>query len=183
MDTTEADQGMPTDSSRRAELLERLVEYSKTHGLSDMSLRPLAAAVGSSPRVLLYFFGSKESLIKEVHGYLRREQLELVERLVRLDHADPVRALWDWLSDPAHADVERFFFEAYARSLHDTTGPWARFGENSVREWLPHVTRMLDAAGSPTLVLAALRGLLLDLLATGDRDRVFAAFDELLGLM
>jgi AcrR family transcriptional regulator len=172
------------DSSRRADLLKRLVEYSKTHGLSDMSLRPLAAAVGSSPRVLLYFFGSKEGLIQEVHGELRREQLDLVARSVRAEPNDPVesvRALWTWLSDPAHADVERFFFESYARSLHGDGGPWARFGETSVREWLPHITTMLGRKSfSPTLVLAAVRGLLLDLLATGERERVQEAFDELL---
>ncbi|HEV2778632.1 MAG TPA: TetR/AcrR family transcriptional regulator [Actinophytocola sp.] len=171
------------ESARRAELLELLVEYSKTHGLSSMSLRPLAAAVGSSPRVLLYFFGSKDGLIREVHGRLRREQLELVARSAHSGRGpvESVRVLWKWLANPANADVERLFFECYARSLRDPTGPWARFGEAGVREWLPHIARLLHGgSASPTLVLAALRGLLLDLLATGDRDRVQRAFGELL---
>jgi AcrR family transcriptional regulator len=176
----------PTDSARRAQLLRRLVDYSKSHGLSEVSMRPLAAAVGSSPRVLLYFFGSKDGLIREVHGHLRREQLQLVEQSVLAGHQDPaetLRALWTWLSDPAHADVERFFFESYARSLHGTSGPWTGFGETSVREWLPHLTNLLGDGEHPstTFVLATLRGLLLDLLATGDRDRIQHAFHELLG--
>jgi AcrR family transcriptional regulator len=168
--------------SRRERLLDRLVDYSKTHGLSSMSLRPLAAAVGSSPRMLLYFFGSKDGLIREVHARLRREQLELVTRTAGAgEPGEALRTLWEWLSDPAHADVERFFFESYARSLHGSGGPWEDFGETSVREWLPQIAKMLGASeSSATMVLAAMRGLLLDVLATGDRDRVQGAFEALM---
>ena len=170
------------DGARRAELLDKLLAYSASHGLSDVSLRPLAAAVGSSPRVLLYFFGSKDELVREVHQHSRREQVRLLDAALsgQDDPRDAVRALWVWLSNPAHHDVERFFFEAYARSLHAPAGPWRDFGENSVREWLPRFERMLGDTATATLVLAALRGLLLDLLATGERDRVQAAFESLL---
>ncbi|HLR44115.1 MAG TPA: TetR/AcrR family transcriptional regulator, partial [Brevibacterium sp.] len=51
-------------SARKTELLEAAYEYVLRHGLGEMSLRPLAAAIGSSPRVLLYLFGSKEGLIR-----------------------------------------------------------------------------------------------------------------------
>lgn len=98
-------------------------------------------------------------------------------------HADPaeaLRALWEWLADPAHHNVERFFFEGYARSLHDTEGPWREFGADSVREWLPRLERATAGTANATFVLAALRGLLLDLLATGDTARVQAAAAELL---
>jgi AcrR family transcriptional regulator len=168
------------DSRRRAELLDRLLEYSATHGLSGTSLRPLAAAVGSSPRMLLYFFGSKEGLVRAVHRHARRVQLELLADTL-LDGAgrtDAVRALWRWISDPAHHDVTRFFFESYARSLHDRDGAWAGFGETSVREWLPQVGRAVGGSeAEATVTLAVLRGLLLDLLATGDTERVQAAFE------
>lgn len=179
MSQAEPRRGDP-DGPRRAELLDKLLAYSATHGLSDVSLRPLAAAVGSSPRVLLYFFGSKADLVREVHQHARHEQRAVLDDALR-GHADPaagLRALWQWLADPAHHNVERFFFEGYARSLHDTDGPWRGFGATSVREWLPR----LEQAGvaNPTLVLAALRGLLLDLLATGETERVNAAAEELL---
>lgn len=170
------------DGPRKAELLDKLLQYSATHGLSDVSLRPLAAAVGSSPRVLLYFFGSKADLVREVHQHARREQLRVLENALD-GHADPaaaIEALWTWLADPAHANVERFFFEGYARSLHDTDGPWAGFGASSVAEWLPRLNEAVSGAGNPTLVLAILRGLVLDLLATGDRTRVSTAATEYL---
>jgi AcrR family transcriptional regulator len=166
--------------ARRTELLGRLLEYSATHGLSDVSLRPLASAVGSSPRMLLYFFGSKEGLVKEVNRHARRVQLDLLAGTLRdrASAADAVRALWGWVSDPVHHNLVRFFFESYARSLHDRDGAWAGFGEASLREWLPEIRRALDCTDAEaTLTLAVLRGLLLDLLATGDTERVDSAFE------
>ena len=52
---------MLESSPRRAELLDASYGYVLNHGLNGLSLRPLAAAIGSSPRVLLYLFGSKEN--------------------------------------------------------------------------------------------------------------------------
>ncbi|GAA4611682.1 TetR/AcrR family transcriptional regulator [Saccharopolyspora hordei] len=169
-----------TEDGRRAELLAKLLEYSAAHGLSEVSLRPLAAAVGSSPRMLLYFFGSKEGLVREVHRYARSEQLRLLADTLEhcRDRTEALRALWRWLSDPAHHDVIRFFFESYARSLQG--GAWEGFGEASVREWLPPLQRVLGSETEATLLLAALRGLVLDLLATGDAERVDRAFEALL---
>jgi len=171
---------MSDDSARRAELLAKLVDYSRRHGLADMSLRPLAAAVGSSPRVLLYFFQSKDQLVREVVAHSRREQVELVEaELAGHGEGEPVLArLWQWLTDPANAHVERLFFESYALSLRDEPGAWEGYGAASVHEWLPHLRpvaqRLLpgvDPQTGTTLLLAMLRGLLLDRLATGDSAR------------
>ncbi|MEX3648859.1 TetR family transcriptional regulator, partial [Mycolicibacterium porcinum] len=52
-----------TPSARKIELLEAAYRYALAHGLGDLSLRPLAAAIGSSPRVLLFLFGSKDGLV------------------------------------------------------------------------------------------------------------------------
>ena len=176
---------MPRVDDRRSELLATLLAYSATHGLSEVSLRPLAAAVGSSPRMLLYFFGSKQGLVRAVHQHARDEQLRLLTDTLAgcRDRTDALRALWRWLRDPAHHNVIRFFFESYARSLHaDET--WGGFGEASVRDWLPPLREALGGSDAEaTLTLAALRGLVLDLLATGDRERVDAAFAELLNVL
>jgi AcrR family transcriptional regulator len=168
------------ESRRRRELLAKLVAYSATHGLSDASLRPLAQAVGSSPRMLLYFFGSKEQLVREVHQHARHMQLDLLADTLRgqPDRIEAMRALWRWVGDPAHHNLVRFFFESYARSLHDHGGAWAGFGETSVREWLPPIRRAVGCSDpEATFLLGVLRGLLLDLLATGDVERVDAAFE------
>lgn len=165
-------------------------EYVLEHGLSDLSLRPLAAAVGSSPRVLLFLFGSKEGLVRALLERAREEELALLGRLDRHRGAaapaglDTVVAeLWGWLSAEEHRALLILWVEAYARSLVDPDGPWAGFAAATVGDWLA----VLRAAQPPgernsragraqrTLALAVLRGALLDLLATTDRARTTAA--------
>ena len=59
------------DPRRRAELLDGVVRHLLAHGLGDLSLRPAAAAIGTSPQILLYYFGSKENLLLEAIGAVR----------------------------------------------------------------------------------------------------------------
>lgn len=168
-------------SARRREILAASVRYVAEHSLSDLSLRPLAAAVGSSPRVLLYLFGSKEGLIREVLAVGRAEQLALLERSAARGGSprETLELLWEWLTAPEHRSMLRLFFEGYVRGF-DRTGPWDDFGAASLREWLPPLTDVLAGTGvDATLVLAVLRGLLLDLL-TADTPRVQAAWHAFL---
>jgi len=161
-------------------------EYVAQNGLSDLSLRPLAAAIGSSPRVLLYLFGSKESLLREVLGLARERELEFMADAgdEAAGATERLRRLWDWLDDPRQAPVLRLWVESYARSLGGGE-PWAGFAAQTVTDWLTILGRLLDGTGQhdpaeATMTLAVLRGLLLDLLATGDRERVRAALDRFL---
>ncbi|MDX3661863.1 TetR/AcrR family transcriptional regulator [Streptomyces sp. ID05-26A] len=168
-------------SARETELLEAAYRYVLTHGLVAVSLRPLAAAIGSSTRVLLYLFGSKEGLVKALLARARVDELALLADI----GAGPgvVARLWEWLSAPAHRPLLTLWLEAYARSLVEPDGPWAGFARATVEDWL-EVLRAAQpedvrdtAAGlaARTRELALLRGALLDLLATGDGERVAAA--------
>jgi AcrR family transcriptional regulator len=174
-------------SARRFELLEAAYSYALDHGLGEMSLRPLAAATGTSPRVLLYLFGSKDELIAAILARARREQLELVSEFLALHDdvtdafEDLIDRLWTWLAAPAQRDTIRLFFEAYIRSLHPKPGPWRDFATNSVSDWIDLLVRAQPGADAATArarathTLATLRGLLLDLLATEDFARVDVA--------
>lgn len=166
-------------SARRLELLEAAYRYVLTNGVADVSLRPLAASTGTSPRVLLYLFGSKDGLVREILARARVEQRDMVRAALAdgPSHGEPADLLWDWLSAPRQRDTVRLFTAAYARSLHPEPGPWQGFAESSVDEWL-EVLAEIEPSPRParTLHLAVLRGLLLDLLATGDLDRVTAAY-------
>jgi AcrR family transcriptional regulator len=170
-----------SESARRAELLESAYRHIQEHGLVGMSLRPLAQAVGSSPRVLLYLFGSKEGLVRALLERARADELTLLED-VRRDRgtlAEAATALWRWLAAPEHDRLLALWTEAYARSLVEPGGPWAGFAARTVADWL---AVLADFAADPTertLVLAVLRGAMLDLLATGDRARVTAAVERL----
>src|SRR5262245_17519224 len=93
----------PVDEQRRSDLLDRIVDYVYEHGVADLSLRPLARAVKSSPRVLLYYFTSKEDLIVEVIARARERQRALFER-IKTDSAysslEACRAIWAVMSSP-----------------------------------------------------------------------------------
>lgn len=188
-----------TDSARKQELLEAAYLYVLSNGLADMSLRPLARQIGSSPRVLLFLFGSKEELTRALLTRAREEELRYLAKLRDQHHglAATGRDVWAWLADPSHRGLLALWVEGYARSLLGEPGPWASFGRDTVRDWLDLLAER-QAAGSGhsvgsagpgqqaeraqhaarderTLLLAVLRGALLDLLATGDTERVTSA--------
>src|SRR5689334_23316344 len=118
-------------SARRTELLDAAYREVLEHGLADMSLRPLAAAIGSSPRVLLFLFGSKDGLVRELLARARRDELTGLEGLEG-DGLDAVTAaLWQWLSAPRHRPLLVLWVEAYGRSLVDPDGPWGGFARQT----------------------------------------------------
>jgi AcrR family transcriptional regulator len=174
---------MSQGSARRAELLERAYAYALDHGISGLSLRPLAAAVDSSPRVLLFLFGSKDGLVRALLDRARADELAFLEQAGGTDLPSVLLATWDWLAADAHRPLLTLWLEAYSRSLTEPDGPWAAFARETVDDWLamlaaaqpPTRRRTKAGAAERTLALATLRGALLDLLATGDVQRTTAA--------
>jgi AcrR family transcriptional regulator len=181
-------------SPRRQELLERSYAYVLAHGLVDMSLRPLAKAVGSSPRVLLFLFGSKDGLVRALLARAREDELKLLVDLREHDQAGLYQVageLWRWLAAPAHRGVLILWTESYARALAEPEGPWGGFAAATVEDWLalladaqpPHRRQTGAGERERTVVLALLRGGLLDLLATGDELRTTAALNRVLSAL
>jgi AcrR family transcriptional regulator len=164
-------------SARREELLELAYAYVLRKGMAAMSLRPLAEAIGSSPRVLLYLFGSKDGLVQALLSRSRTEELALLAQVQAEGGgpADVVERLWEWLAAPERRDLLRLWAEGYARSLVEPDGPWAGFAAQGVHDWTGVLGEVLGPRDDPTTVLATLRGALLDLLATGDVERTTAA--------
>jgi len=184
-------QSSGTPSRRKEELFEAAYQYVLAHGLADLSLRPLAAAIGSSPRVLLYLYGSKEELVRALLARARTEELAFLRPALDLaaDHLDldsAVRSTWQWLAAAEHRSLLCLWVEAYARSLVDPDGPWATFATRTVGDWLDllaaaqpvRLRRTKAGLAQRTAALAMLRGALLDLLATGDVSRTTAAVED-----
>src|SRR5262252_1692209 len=107
-------------TDRRDDLLRQAYGYALEHGLADLSLRPLAAAIGSSPRVLLYLFGSNDGLIRPLLARARSDELAFLEQ-ARVagqgDLAAMVRVTWQWLAAEPVRPLLTLWAEAYARSL------------------------------------------------------------------
>lgn len=181
---------MPPQQGRDG-LLQAVVEHVRQAGTSDLSLRQLATAVGSSHRMLLYHFGSKEQLLVEVAKAVEQEQQDHLVGLATegLGAADAARAMWARFTDPAMAPNERLFFELYGQALMGRPGTTALL-EGDIDAWVEGVAEQAVALGMPAdtaradarLGVAVVRGLLLDLLATGDREAVDGAFERWLDL-
>jgi AcrR family transcriptional regulator len=174
-------------SQPRDRLLAAAVQEAMRGGIADLSLRELAAAIGTSHRMLLYHFGSREGLLVAVARAV--EEAERARFLSWGMTPEDARRIWQRLSDPALWPAERLFFELYVQALLGRLGD-ERFLDSAVQGWIaPVAAAMMEAGASEAsahidarLGMAVVRGLLLDLLATGDRDAVTEAFERFVRL-
>ncbi len=183
--------GRHPDPLRRQKLLDAVAHYVLDVGLADLSLRPLAAKLGTSPRMLLYYFESKEGLLVEALRQIRLwQQEEAASWFSQEQPFDPVSVLeraWQWFSSIQAEPFMRLFFEVYGLALQEPSR-YGGFLEDVVGAWMPFAEAVVNAAGVPaaqapqrvTLLIAAHRGLLLDLLATGERERIDASYRQLI---
>jgi AcrR family transcriptional regulator len=167
------------DQRRPDKLRSAIVRYLVRHGLSDLSLRPLAKAIGSSPRVLLYYFGSKEKMVVKVLTEIRKSQRATFAQMDAPTFEEACRTIWKHMSAPDSEPLFRLFFEAYGLALRHPKR-YADFLSSTVEDWLKFVVEPLhrdgytrkQARAFATIILAGLRGFMLDYCATGDRKRL-----------
>ncbi|WP_309114117.1 TetR/AcrR family transcriptional regulator [Saccharothrix sp.] len=178
------------EQEARTRLLDQVVDHLSRHGLGDLSLRQIAAAVNTSHRMLIYHFGSKEGLLVEVVRAVEANQRALLSSLKATDHADLARQFWRALTDPALRAHERLFFELYGQAAQGRKGTTALM-DGIVESWVEPIAEFERARGYPPeqaevrarLGLAVTRGLLLDLVATDDVEAVTAAMDMFIDFM
>jgi AcrR family transcriptional regulator len=174
-------------SQPRERLLAAAVEQARRGGIADLSLRELAAAIGTSHRMLLYHFGSREGLLLAIAGAV--EESERATLLGWGITPGDARRFWTRISDPAMWPAERLFFELYVQALLGRLGD-DQFLDRTVEGWIAPVAAAMVQAGASEVTaradarlgLAVIRGLLLDLLATGDRNGVTQAYERFLQL-
>jgi AcrR family transcriptional regulator len=172
---------------RRDELAEQATDYVLDHGLIGLSLRPLAAALGTSDRMLIYHFGSKDPLIADVIVRCTARAVRVVESLPR---ARTVRAgvmrLWQALLEPDLDRCERVYIQAAALGILGAD-PYRKAIGRSNDEWTTAVRDYLVACGAhprraariAELVDAALVGFHLSLPVAEDAAQPAAAIRDL----
>jgi AcrR family transcriptional regulator len=182
----------PAPADPRSRLLAAAVDYLQRRGLGDLSLRELAAAIGTSHRMLIYHFGSKEGLLVAVVHAVEAEQREFLAGLAADPAIGPVEAMqvmWRRIADPSLWPSERLFFEIYGQALQGRPGTEG-FLDRITDDWIELAAEYSVQLGAPRetarddarLSVAVGRGLLLELVATGDRaaaDRAFGRFIDL----
>ncbi len=152
----------------RDELLARIVAEVAAHGLRDRSLRDVAEAVGSSHRMVLYHFGSRAGLVAAVVAAVEAAQRDTLRDLAAecSTAGELIRALWARVSSEELRPFVRLFFESLTTDeslAADLTAPWLDDGEAA--------SALVGADYDPVEVrlgVAVTRGLLVDVLATGD---------------
>ncbi|MCX4580900.1 TetR/AcrR family transcriptional regulator [Streptomyces sp. NBC_01571] len=185
----------PTDPAKRRDLLEQVRTYMIHNGVADLSLRPLARALGTSDRMLLYYFGTKERMIAEALTVYERRPLLRAQSLLDpggspLDAAGLRRFMeetWQEFSNPDLRATLPLYLEVMAAGLlhPERYGPVMRDVLSGWTGLLTSVLRDLGMAEAragteATLLVDASFGLLLAPLTDGDWDRAGAAFHALL---
>jgi AcrR family transcriptional regulator len=171
----------PPDLRRRQALLDAVVEEVAARGIGDRSLRDIAAAVGTSHRMLLHHFGSREELLLAIVDEVERRQMTLMRELPP-EPGDAIAAMWANLCRPELRAFERLFFECYARGVQGEQ-PFARMLPGAVDAWLTDDAAQAVDPATMRLGLAVTRGLLLDLVATEDHVGVDAAAQAFIDLV
>jgi AcrR family transcriptional regulator len=167
------------DERRRGELRHAILRYLIKHGLTQLSLRPLAKALGCSPRILLYHFGSKEKMIIEILAQVRQQQRAIFEHIPASSLTEAYRLIWKRMSAPDSEPLFRLFFEAYGMALryprlyqdflHGTIETWLQLTAEDLRR--EGVSRN-ESRAIASIVLDGLRGFMLDFCTTKDRKRL-----------
>ena len=155
--------------SKRDELSEQATDYALENGLIGLSLRPLAAELGTSDRMLIYHFGSKDALVAAI---LATSCDRSVEKIRALPASPSVRQavidLWEAWEVPEMLRCQRLYVEAAALGLFGRE-PYATSVRATNDVWMAEVIAHLERSGAGdqaarlgTLVDAAFNGILLD---------------------
>jgi AcrR family transcriptional regulator len=176
-------------SQRREDLLEASIEYILENGVADLSLRPLAAAVGSKARLLVYHFGSKDALVAEAMIVIRNRAQQAFITVAQNAQAttplDIMQVFWRWATTKQREPYLRLLFEVHGLALQEPAH-YGRYLEGALTGWVELMAMVLPASLSQarrralaTLAVSAVLGLLLDYLSSGSRRRTSDALDLL----
>ena len=166
---------------RKDELRDRALDHCLAHGISELSLRPVALEIGSSARLLIYHFGSRDGLIAAVINEAhRRVQASFGDMLSVAEGEDLLREFWEWTTDPCNTPYLRLIFEVQMLALQNPA-VYARYLRGTSSSWLAVIETALppsaDRRARATLCAAVIDGLLLEFLSTQDLGRTSDALD------
>jgi len=177
----------PLDHARRAELLAGVVGYIADHGLAELSLRPLAAELGTSSRMLIHYFGTKEELLVQA---LATQRPDLSVVFAGIADATGLRdRLWGfWRSNTVGAEATsvQVMLQVLGAACA-TDGPYRDYATEAIAAFVGALAAGFHETGSvddpevvATLLVSGLRGILQDRLITGEVDRTDRAARHLI---
>jgi AcrR family transcriptional regulator len=174
---------MPREEHAREQLLQRVIGYAAREGITGKSLREIALGAGSSHRMLLYHFGSRQGLLAAIVAAMEAQQRAVLAELTEQaqDPTQVMLGLWKQVSSPRLRPFVRLFFEVFGMVVQGTPGTEG-LRETVTAPWLTDAATAAQVLGVPAdpaelrLGVAVTRGLLLDLVAGADATEVDASY-------
>jgi AcrR family transcriptional regulator len=176
-------------SARKAdELLARIIDIVRRTGLAGFSLDTLAPQLGTSSRMLVYYFGSKDELLGRIVYAVRSDTVEAFARQPAGTILEAIDQWWNYYR--ANLADMQFFFHLASRSFEEPD-KFEEFSSTAVELWTSYFHQSLrgvtksdaEAQAIARLALATVRGLMVDLLITGETKRVEEALTEFKSLL
>jgi len=178
--------GTARGQARRRELLERVTEDLAANGLVDFSLRRAARAAGTTHKVLLYHFDGADDLLSQAVPKLRERRIGNVLAAAgagpaHRSLADRVRSMWPALIGPESWVLD----QAIGLAMYDAEH-YVQLGREASRQYLPALLGLCPAHWTDArkfevseMILAVLRGFLVEQRTSGDEAGVAAGFEAL----
>ncbi|MFF3873727.1 TetR/AcrR family transcriptional regulator [Streptomyces sp. NPDC001978] len=178
----------PVNAEKRAELLKQVVYYLQHHGLAQLSLSPLAEAIGTTKRMLLYYFGSRENLLAQALAASRPDahaMFDDVHDAAGLREA--AQALWKAITVGEQSGAIRVLLQLLSLAATDPD-QYGSLAADTVEVMIGPIAAAYVRLGHPpeqaragaTLLVSGLRGLCQDRLVTHDASRTDAAARRLI---
>lgn len=171
-------------SSRKLELLDGALGYLVKHGVANATLRPMAVELGTSPRILMFHFRSKEGLLQEVFKELQSRLQASLKAMASADsghvRVPPLKRFWQWAISEENLPYFRLLYEVQIVALQNPH-EYGRYLKEASNDWqaiaLDLMTESLKSNAMATLCIAVFDGLMLELMSCGDARRPTAALD------
>jgi AcrR family transcriptional regulator len=175
--------------SRKQQLQAAALHYLLEHGIADLSLRPLAARLGTSPRMLMFHFTSKEGLLQDVLAELHARLQASFATIASADSAArddaPLKRFWLWAASKKNLPYLRLLYELQIIAIQNPA-EYGRYWKKISMDWqamaLKATSESLRSEPIATLCIAVFDGLFLELMSTGDRSRLTRALDHFISM-
>ncbi len=161
--------GSDARGAKRLRLTEALADLVLEEGLDALSLRPAAARLGTSDRMLLYYFGTKAEMLADVLGCVVARfaaHLAGVTRNVRIPPHQMVGFTAELMTSEAGRPYANVWFEIAARAARDDK-IFATAAEMMAERWNEWIVRSVHfpAGVAPrsaaAMMLAIVNGIIL----------------------
>lgn len=162
-------------SNKAEQMLPAIVAILRERGPEGFILSSIAEDLGTSSRMLIYHFGSRDELLGKVMKVVREETIEYLVQTRPTSLIEAINRWWEYYMN--HLSDMQLFFHLASRRFEEPT-QFEEFASTAVERWIRYFADSVEAEGkSPTtavvlgrLTIAALRGLVVDYLITEDRE-------------